>query len=156
MAEPAEPLPLVRIDAPAQRVWLGEDEIHLPPIPYKLLAILTASAGRVVGHRDLTEHAWGPGWNPSAATVSMQMRWLRAAVGEDATCPRYVVNVRGVGYRFEADRLDPASVFAAAPAAVPDGLGERLDRIEAALYELRDLILLDRQTAPTAPGGGHG
>ncbi len=153
----AEPLPLVRIAAPAHRAWLGDRELTLPRLCGRLLVHFTINAGRAMSVEEIFDAVWGVQLIGNSKTVQMHVSLLRKVLGDAPANPRYITTVWGEGYRFEAAMLDPGSVFATpAPAAVPEGLSERLDRIEAALADLRDLIILDRQTAVTATGGGHG
>ena len=44
---------------------------------------------------------WGAEWWGSTKTLDMHISWLRRKLGDDATDPRRITTVRGVGFRFE-------------------------------------------------------
>ena len=90
----------VRVDRAARRVWLGEEELHLSPREYELLAYLMANAGRTVTRDELARALWGD-WLGSPKTIDMHVMALRRKLGDDAAAPRYLVTVRGVGLRFQ-------------------------------------------------------
>jgi two-component system KDP operon response regulator KdpE len=50
-----------RMDIMRRQVFVGEEEIHLTPIEYKLLLMLVQNAGKVVTQRQLLHDVWGPG-----------------------------------------------------------------------------------------------
>ncbi len=58
-----EPLFVVnqlRVDMAARRVFLGDTEVHLTRIEYRLLTALVQHAGKVITHRQLLKEVWGP------------------------------------------------------------------------------------------------
>lgn len=84
------------VDLEARVVRLGDDEVHLTPIEYKLLAVLVRHAGRVVTHQRLLEAVWGPRsahQTPYLRVHLMNVRRKLAAGG------RLLVTEPGVGYR---------------------------------------------------------
>ncbi len=50
----------LRVDLTLRQAFIGEREIHLTPIEYRLLHALTQQAGKVMTHRQLLLHVWGP------------------------------------------------------------------------------------------------
>jgi DNA-binding response OmpR family regulator len=50
----------------------------------------------------LIERVWGPGWVGDDRLVDVHLGHVRRKLGDDADDPRYVVTVRGVGYRMGA------------------------------------------------------
>jgi DNA-binding response OmpR family regulator len=91
----------VRLDRAARRAWRGDDELELSPKEYDLLALLVAEAGRVVTRERIMAEVWDENWFGSTKTLDMHVSWLRRKLGEDATDPRHLMTVRGVGLRFE-------------------------------------------------------
>jgi DNA-binding response OmpR family regulator len=91
----------VRIDPSARRVWRGGDELDLSPKEYDLLALLVAEAGRVVTRERIMAEVWDENWFGSTKTLDMHVSWLRRKLGDDATDPKHLITVRGVGLRFE-------------------------------------------------------
>ncbi|HVA45108.1 MAG TPA: response regulator, partial [Pirellulales bacterium] len=49
------------VDLAARRVFVGQREIHLTPLEYKLLTVMVQHAGKVLTHRFLLKEVWGPG-----------------------------------------------------------------------------------------------
>jgi DNA-binding response OmpR family regulator len=91
----------VRIDAESRRAWLGEDELALTTKEFDLLRVLVANAGKVVHRDQLMREVWDTNWWGSTKTLDMHISWLRRKLGDEATSPRYIATVRGVGFRFE-------------------------------------------------------
>ena len=57
-------------------------------------------AGKVVKRNDLIDRVWQTDWVGDTRTLDVHIRWLREKIEKDASKPRYIVTVRGVGYRF--------------------------------------------------------
>ena len=91
----------VRLDVGARRAWQADRELELTPKEYDLLALLVGRAGQVVRREDIMSTVWDENWFGSTKTLDMHMTWLRRKLGDDATSPRRIVTVRGVGFRFE-------------------------------------------------------
>lgn len=89
----------LRVDLVRRRVFVGEKEVHLTPIEYKLLTVLVRNVGRVLTHRQLLKEVWGPLHTEEAHYVRVYMRQLRSKVEADPARPRYLVTEIGVGYR---------------------------------------------------------
>src|SRR4051812_2871405 len=53
----------LKVDLAARRVFVGEREVRLTPIEYKLLTTLVRHAGKVLTHRFLLNEVWGPAHN---------------------------------------------------------------------------------------------
>ena len=92
----------VRVDLAARRAWRGEEELELTPKEFDLLAMLVREAGTVVSREDIMREVWETNWFGSTKTVDMHVSWLRRKLGDDASDPRYIATVRGVGLRFES------------------------------------------------------
>ena len=69
---------------------------------FDLLAFLAASPRQVLSRHQLLQHVWAssPEWQDEA-TVTEHVRRLRLKIEKDPEHPRWIVTVRGVGYRFE-------------------------------------------------------
>jgi len=91
----------VRVDIPARRAWLDEQELDLSPKEFDLLALLVREAGRVVTRERIMAEVWDENWFGSTKTLDMHVSWLRRKLGDDADSPRHLMTVRGVGLRFE-------------------------------------------------------
>jgi DNA-binding response OmpR family regulator len=91
------------IDPASRQVWQGDREVQLSPRLFDLLTFLVRRRGSVVSREELMRQVWQTTWIGSTKTVDMHVSWLRRALGDEATAPRYVKTVRGVGFRFEED-----------------------------------------------------
>ena len=86
------------IDFDRHRVTLADREVPLTPTEYELLSALSASGDRVLTYGALQRRLW-PSTEVSADRVRTFVKKLRAKLDDPATAPKYIVNVRGVGYR---------------------------------------------------------
>jgi two-component system, OmpR family, KDP operon response regulator KdpE len=89
----------LRVDLARRRVWLGEAEIRLTPIEYRLLTVLVRHAGRVLTHRQLLQKVWGPGQVEQTHYLRVYMANLRRKLEADPARPRFLRTEPGVGYR---------------------------------------------------------
>lgn len=89
----------LRIDYAAGCVYLGADELHLTPIEYKLLCLLSRNVGKVLTHTFITQHIWGSHWENDVASLRVFMATLRKKLERGADSPQYIQTHIGVGYR---------------------------------------------------------
>lgn len=75
--------------------------VELTPIEFKLLGIFIRARGQVLSRDKLMDGAWGPGTFASDRVVDNHIANLRKKIEPDAAAPRYLRNVRGLGYRFD-------------------------------------------------------
>lgn len=87
-------------DLPARKVRLAGRDLKLSRKEFDLLAELVRNAGRVLTREDLMADVWDVNWFGSTKTLDVHIRALRKKLGDDATDPRYIHTVRGVGFRF--------------------------------------------------------
>jgi DNA-binding response OmpR family regulator len=90
----------VRINRSARQAWLDEEELRLSPREFDLLEQLVSNAGRTVTRQQLVAALWGE-WYGSPKTLDMHVLSLRRKLGDDASKPRHIITVRGVGLRFQ-------------------------------------------------------
>ncbi|MEO8279382.1 MAG: two-component system response regulator KdpE [Ideonella sp.] len=93
----------VEIDLAARVVSKRGSEVHLTPIEYRLLGVLTANAGRVLTHRHLLREVWGPSHVESTHYLRVYMGTLRQKLEDDPAQPKHFVTETGVGYRLLVD-----------------------------------------------------
>ncbi|MCS7059933.1 MAG: response regulator [Anaerolineae bacterium] len=79
-------------------------EVKLTATEYKLLAYLAANAGRVLTHRAILTHVWGPAEADQVEYLRVYMRQLRKKLEPDPSQPQFLVNEPGIGYRFLTER----------------------------------------------------
>jgi DNA-binding response OmpR family regulator len=83
------------IDRRTRRVRLADEEVHLTPKEFDLLARLADDPGAVVRREDLIADIWDEHWWGSTKTLDVHVAALRKKLGD----PGWVVGLRGVGYR---------------------------------------------------------
>ena len=89
----------LRIDYAAGCAYLGEDELHLTPIEYKILCLLAANVGKVLTHTFITQKIWGAAWENNVASLRVFMATLRKKIEAPPDSPQYIQTHIGVGYR---------------------------------------------------------
>jgi len=80
-------------------VLLRDEEIHLTKTEFKLLVELASAPGKVFSREALLEKVWGYDYFGDGRLVDVHIRRLRTKIEPDAADPRYVVTVRGLGYK---------------------------------------------------------
>ena len=89
----------LRIDYAAGCAYLGEEELHLTPIEYKILCLLAANIGKVLTHTFITQKIWGAAWENNVASLRVFMATLRKKIESTPDSPQYIQTHIGVGYR---------------------------------------------------------
>jgi DNA-binding response OmpR family regulator len=92
----------VIVDLERLQVYRQGRLVDLTPIEFRLLRYLVAHPGRPFSREALIEAVWGyESGIGSDRTVDVHMRHLRAKLEADPADPRWLVTVRGAGYKFE-------------------------------------------------------
>ena len=89
----------LKIDYERRRVSIAGDEVRLTVTEYEVLRVLSVNAGRVMSYDALTSQVWRNPDDTSASTVRGLIKRLRRKLNDRPSNPRYILNVRGVGYR---------------------------------------------------------
>lgn len=89
----------LRVDYAGGCAYLNNQELHLTPIEYKLLCLLSKNVGKVLTHTFITQHIWGRSWDNDVASLRVFMATLRKKLEPDADSPQYIQTHIGVGYR---------------------------------------------------------
>ena len=89
----------LKLDYAAGCAYLGEDELHLTPIEYKILCLLAANVGKVLTHTFITQKIWGAAWENNIASLRVFMATLRKKIEVAPDSPQYIQTHIGVGYR---------------------------------------------------------
>jgi two-component system phosphate regulon response regulator PhoB len=102
-AAPQTPLALgpFRLDRAARRVYQEDKEIELTSTEFRLLEFFLTHTGTAWSREQLLREVWGEQHYVTPRTVDVHVRRLREQIEEKADDPRYLVTVRGFGYRFE-------------------------------------------------------
>jgi two-component system KDP operon response regulator KdpE len=91
------------VDLARRHVLVGDKEIHLTPIEYKLLTTLIRHAGKVLTHRQLLKEVWGPAHTEDSQNLRFYVAQLRRKLEAVPARPRYLLTEPGVGYRLAAE-----------------------------------------------------
>ena len=91
----------LRIDQLRREVVVGEHEVHLTPIEYRLLVLLAQNAGKVLTHRQILKEVWGPPYVTETHYLRVFMAQLRRKIEADPARPRLLLTEPGVGYRMK-------------------------------------------------------
>ncbi len=89
----------IKVDCERRLVFRGQEEVHLTPIEYKLLAVLLKHRGKVVTHRQLLKEVWGPSYIGENSYLRIFVLNLRRKLENDPTRPQFLLTEPGVGYR---------------------------------------------------------
>jgi DNA-binding response OmpR family regulator len=92
----------VEVDFAAFQLRRGGADVHATPTELKLLLAFVRHPGRVLSRQELVDLVWGPGRAITPRVVDTHVANLRQKVEPDPGEPRYIVGVRGVGYRFDS------------------------------------------------------
>jgi two-component system alkaline phosphatase synthesis response regulator PhoP len=75
--------------------------VDLTPLEFKLLSAFIRHRGRVLGRDQLLNEVWGRGTFVTDRVIDTHVANLRKKIEPEAARPRYLVSVRGAGYRFD-------------------------------------------------------
>ena len=89
----------LRIEYAAGCAWLGDKELHLTPIEYKLLCLLARNVGKVLTHTYIMQQIWGSSGASDIASLRVFMATLRKKIDSSGDGPQYIQTHIGVGYR---------------------------------------------------------
>jgi len=93
------------IEVEKHRVTVGGQEVTLTAKEFDLLVHFAINAGRVFTRSQLLDSVWGYGFEGYEHTVNSHINRLRGKIEKDPSHPRYILTVRGAGYKFaEFDR----------------------------------------------------
>ena len=91
------------IDAPRREVTLHGTPAPLTSKEFDLLLHFAKNRGRVYSRAQLLDSVWGYGHEGYEHNVNCHINRLRAKIETDQTHPRYILTVRGAGYKFTDD-----------------------------------------------------
>jgi two-component system KDP operon response regulator KdpE len=102
--DPAEPVALqigsLKIDPERRLLWRDEEEVHLSPTEFDLLAFMMKNAGAPLTHVKLLRSIWGPEYGNELEYLRAYVRMLRKKIEKDPARPEYILTEPWVGYRF--------------------------------------------------------
>jgi two-component system KDP operon response regulator KdpE len=90
----------LKIDFQRRLLWRGEDEIHLSPTEFDLLAFMMKHQDSPLTHGKLLRTIWGPEYGGELEYLRTYVRMLRKKIENDPAKPEYILTEPWVGYRF--------------------------------------------------------
>jgi two-component system response regulator RegX3 len=92
----------VRMDVERHTVSVDGEPVALPLKEFDLLEFLLRNAGRVLTRGQLIDRVWGSDYVGDTKTLDVHVKRLRAKLEPDPAMPKYLLTVRGLGYKLEA------------------------------------------------------
>ena len=89
------------MDVERHEVSVGGTRVKLALKEFELLEMLLRNAGRVMTRGQLIDRIWGSDYVGDTKTLDVHVKRLRTKIERDPANPRYLVTVRGLGYKFE-------------------------------------------------------
>jgi DNA-binding response OmpR family regulator len=90
----------IEIDPAAREVKRRGKLVDLTATEFDILLCLVEASGRVLSREQIQAKVWGPTHHGTPRTVDNFILQLRSKLEDDASAPRHIVTIRGVGYRF--------------------------------------------------------
>ena len=84
----------LKIDYASGCAYLDGQELHLTPIEYKLLCLLSHNLGKVLTHNYITQNIWGRSWDNYIAFLRVFMATLRKKLEPTPDSPEYIQTQR--------------------------------------------------------------
>ena len=89
----------LRIDYAAGCAWIGDEEIHLTPIEYRLLCLLARNTGKVLTHNYILKEIWDSYTSSEVGSLRVFMAMLRKKLQVGGDAQPYIQTHIGIGYR---------------------------------------------------------
>lgn len=91
----------LKINTLEARVFKNNEEIFLTSVEYKLLLILTQNINTVLSRVQILERLWDVSYDfVNDNTLTVYIKRLREKIEDNPSSPKYIVTVRGLGYKF--------------------------------------------------------
>jgi len=91
----------VRMDVDRHIVSIDGEHVPMPLKEFDLLEMLLRNPGRVLTRAQLIDRVWGADYVGDTKTLDVHIKRLRAKIEPDPANPKFVLTVRGLGYKFE-------------------------------------------------------
>jgi two-component system alkaline phosphatase synthesis response regulator PhoP len=108
MAQPVIAVGDLTIDQGRREARLARQPIELTTAQFDLLTVLARHAGRVLSRTQLLEAVQGDAFEGYERTIDAHIKNLRRALGDNPRDPRYILTIRGVGYKFAEPEMGDA------------------------------------------------
>ena len=91
----------VRLDVERHTVAVNGVTVAVPLKEFDLLELLLRNSGRVLTRGQLIDRIWGSDYVGDTKTLDVHIKRLRAKIEPDPANPKYLLTVRGLGYKFD-------------------------------------------------------
>ena len=81
-------------------VFVDGEEVELTPTEFNLLEYLMKNEGKVLTHREILKHVWGPEYGQESEYLRVYIGRLRQKIEKDPNKPKLLHTERGIGYSF--------------------------------------------------------
>lgn len=89
------------VDDESKTITVDGEDVHLTPVQYKIVKLLTANTGKVFSIEEIYEKVWNETAHSPENTVSVHIRKIREKIEINPREPKYLKVVWGVGYKVE-------------------------------------------------------
>jgi DNA-binding response OmpR family regulator len=93
----------ITLDRLRRQVQRGSRTAHLTPKEFKLLSLMMQHANQVMNRGTIMKEVWETDYLGDTRTLDVHIRWVREKLEDNPSRPRYIITVRGVGYRFSSE-----------------------------------------------------
>lgn len=93
----------LKVDIARRKVTKNGQAVDLTMKEFDLLVILMRNSGRVLTRDTLLDRVWGVEYYGDTRTVDVHVRYLRQKIEDEPDHPKYIITLRGVGYRFAGE-----------------------------------------------------
>jgi len=90
----------LEIDLSGRSVFLAAEEVNLTSKEFELLCFMVRNTGKVLPRESILQKVWGYNYYGTARTIDNFINRLRQKIEEDPLKPRFLLTVRGIGYKF--------------------------------------------------------
>ena len=90
----------LKVDLTARLVYVRGERVDMSPKEYELFFYMIENRNVALSREKLISEVWGYDFYGDARTLDTHVKLLRKSLGEYS---KYIVTIRGVGYRFEGD-----------------------------------------------------
>jgi two-component system KDP operon response regulator KdpE len=92
----------LKADLESHTITLNGVPLELTPTEFDLLVYFMENNGKVLSHRAILQHVWGPEYGQEAEYLRVYIGRLRQKIEADPAHPRYLLTEWGIGYSFTA------------------------------------------------------
>jgi two-component system OmpR family response regulator len=91
----------IEMDIAAHTVRIKKKAVELNPKEFELLALFIRNKGLVLSREQILEKVWGYDYAGDTRTIDVHVRWLREKIEADPQNPKFLLTIRGTGYKLE-------------------------------------------------------